>query len=132
MPAASRTRRQEFYRRHFLVAFAIVLGITLILWFLLSGVNQWYTWLGCWLVAANVTSFGYYGYDKGQARSEKKRIPEALLHTLTAIGGSLGSYAGMQFFRHKTIKGKFQILFWCIVVLQVSIALWVIKSVWWS
>jgi uncharacterized membrane protein YsdA (DUF1294 family) len=36
----------------------------------------------------------------------------------------------MQAFRHKTIKGKFRVLFWCIVTLQVLLTLWVMKMVW--
>jgi len=48
------------------------------------------------------------------------------LHTLAAVGGSPGALLGMSLFRHKTIKGKFRILFWCIVALQVSLGAWAI------
>jgi uncharacterized membrane protein YsdA (DUF1294 family) len=41
-----------------------------------------------------------------------------VLHGLALAGGSLGCYAGMRAFRHKTIKGTFRIVFWVIVVLQ--------------
>jgi uncharacterized membrane protein YsdA (DUF1294 family) len=107
----------------------VCLAGTAALWWGLSGQADWRHGLGCWLVAVNVTAFGYYGFDKGRAQSARSRVPEAVLHGLTAAGGSLGAYAAMRAFRHKTIKGRFRILFWCIVVLQVAVILWVIK--WW-
>jgi uncharacterized membrane protein YsdA (DUF1294 family) len=116
---------------HALVALCVgVLG-TVLLWWGLSKQFDWRHWLGCWLVAVNVTAFGYYGYDKGRARAAGARVPEAVLHGLAAGGGSLGAYAAMRFFHHKTIKGSFRILFWCIVVLQVAVGLWIVKAVWW-
>jgi uncharacterized membrane protein YsdA (DUF1294 family) len=78
----------------------------------------WATYLGAWLVSINVVAFGYYGYDKGQARRSSRRVPEVVLHGLSVAGGSLGAYAGMQLFRHKTIKGSFRIFFWFVIVLQ--------------
>src|SRR5207302_6328963 len=79
----------------------------------------WAPYLGAWLVSVNVVAFGYYGYDKGQARQSSRRVPEAVLHGLAFAGGSVGAYAGMRTFRHKTIKGTFRIFFWFIVVMQV-------------
>lgn len=128
-PSAT-NRRQSFYRFHFLLAGGLAVLGTVLLWWLLSGQWTWYHWLGSWLVAINVLTFGYYGYDKGRSRSQRSRIPEVLLHTLTAIGGSLGAFLGMHVFRHKTIKGKFRILFWCIVTLQTLLALLILKMLW--
>jgi uncharacterized membrane protein YsdA (DUF1294 family) len=92
--------------------------------------GSWKHWLACWLVAVNVTAFGYYGYDKARAQSAESRVPELVLHGLTAAGGSVGAFAGMRVFRHKTIKGSFRILFWCIVVLQVALFAWIVKVLW--
>jgi uncharacterized membrane protein YsdA (DUF1294 family) len=124
-------RRRPFRFHLMLAAFLIVAG-TVLLWLGLSRQNDALHWLGCWLVAANVVAFGYYGYDKARARAASSRVPEVVLHVLSAAGGSVGAYAAMHLFRHKTVKGKFRILFWCIVVLQVLLALWVAKMVWWS
>ena len=91
---------------------------------LLLGFRPTLTWahcLGAWLVSINVVAFGYYGYDKGQARRSSRRVPEAVLHGLSLAGGSLGAYAGMRLFRHKTIKGTFRIFFWFVVVMQVAL-----------
>lgn len=129
---APSTRKKRFYQFHFLMAGGLALAGTAGLWFALSRPPDWPHWLGCWLIVINVLTFGYYGYDKSRARSQNSRIPELLLHTLAALGGSLGAYVGMQVFRHKTVKGKFQILFWCIVVLQILIAVWIVQKVWWN
>lgn len=45
--------------------------------------------------------------DKRKARKRKWRIPEATLLTVAALGGSVGSLAGMHLFHHKTRKPKF-------------------------
>ena len=47
--------------------------------------------------------------DKLKAKKNAWRIPEATLMGVAAIGGSLGVYAGMQLFRHKTKHPKFYI-----------------------
>lgn len=40
--------------------------------------------------------------DKTKAEKNKWRIKEATLFLVSAIGGSLGTWAGMYLFRHKT------------------------------
>jgi uncharacterized membrane protein YsdA (DUF1294 family) len=125
-------RRNRPVLFHFLLATGVGLVLALGLWWGLSRQFDWRHLLGFWLVGVNVTALAYYGYDKGQAQSGSNRVPEVVLHWLSASGGSPGAYAAMHLFRHKTIKGKFRILFWCIVVLQVAIAAWILKAVWWS
>jgi uncharacterized membrane protein YsdA (DUF1294 family) len=44
-----------------------------------------------------------------------------VLHLLTALGGTLGSFAAMQIFRHKTRKKSFQLVFWAIVAVQIVV-----------
>ena len=81
----------------------------------------WAPYLIAWLAAVNVVAFGYYGYDKWRARNEGRRVPEVVLHGLTFAGGTLGAYAGMRTFRHKTVKGSFRIVFWTLAVLQAGL-----------
>ena len=130
MTAPARRKRPVLH--HFLMALGLALALTLLLWWLLSGRADWRHWLICWLFAINVTALGYYGYDKARARSEASRVPEVVLHGLSAAGGSAGAYAGMRVFRHKTIKGRFRIMFWMIVALQVALLAWVMKLTWWA
>jgi uncharacterized membrane protein YsdA (DUF1294 family) len=87
-------------------------------------------WVGAWLAAVNLTTFAYYGLDKARARRAGRRVPEVVLHALALLGGSLGAFAGMRLFRHKTVKGTFRVVFWLIVAVQVVLVLWVAKEVW--
>ncbi len=119
-------------RYHVAVALGLALLGMLALWWGLSMRSDWQHWLACWLVAVNVVAFGYYGYDKGRARFSRSRVPEVVLHGLSAVGGSVGSFLAMQTFRHKTIKGSFRLLFWIIVLLQLTLILWIIKLVWFT
>jgi len=72
-----------------------------------------------YLIAMNVTTFLLYGYDKFISSTEKLRVPELNLQVLALLGGSPAALLAQKFFRHKTIKGSFQIVYWVIVVLQV-------------
>lgn len=62
--------------------------------------------------------------DKQKAKRHLWRIPEATLIGVAAIGGSIGSLAGMYLFHHKTRKPKFFIGIPVILVLQVLLAVW--------
>lgn len=72
-----------------------------------------------YLVAINLTTFVLYGYDKFISSTEKLRVPELNLQILALLGGSPSALMAQKFFRHKTIKGTFQIVYWVIVVLQI-------------
>lgn len=83
-----------------------------------------------WLVAVTVVTFGLYWLDKRRAARQGRRVPELTLHTLAAAGGSLGAYLGMTTFRHKTIKGRFRVVFWLIVATQAVVLAWAVKDAW--
>ena len=55
-----------------------------------------------YLILVNIAGFVLMGVDKSKAKRRKWRIPEATLFLVAAIGGSIGSIAGMYAFRHKT------------------------------
>ena len=46
-------------------------------------------------------------FDKWKAKRDKWRVPEKTLLMFAAIGGTIGAFAGMQVFRHKTKHWKF-------------------------
>ena len=95
--------------------------------------HTWLLWLANWLLAVNLITIAYYGIDKWlAARFVIGRIPELVLHTLSALGGSPAALLAMWFFRHKTIKTSFRVLFWGIVVLQVALSTYIVKLLWWS
>lgn len=116
---AKRGMRPEVYHGGWALALSLLLAGALLALF--RPALGWAPLIGAWLVGVNVTAFGYYGFDKGRARSQGRRIPEVVLHGLALLGGSLGAYTGMRTFRHKTIKGSFRIVFWVIVVCQVGL-----------
>lgn len=60
--------------------------------------------------------------DKEKAKKHLWRIPESTLLTVAALGGSIGCYAGMRVFHHKTRKPKFYIGVPVIFAVQVLIA----------
>lgn len=72
-----------------------------------------------YLLITNVITFLLYGFDKWKAKRNKWRVPEKTLLMLAAIGGSIGAFAGMQVFRHKTKHIKFVIGVPVIFVFQV-------------
>lgn len=80
--------------------------------------------LWIYLISITLVTFFFYGYDKFQARNNRKRIPELVLHILILIGGTVGAFLGQILFRHKTRKWKFQLVFISIVVVQVGLILW--------
>jgi len=57
----------------------------------------------------SVVAFAVFGWDKRQASRGGRRVPEATLLTLAALGGLPGALLGMRVFRHKTRKGSFRL-----------------------
>ena len=73
-------------------------------------------WIAGFMVAASLTSYFLYWQDKRQAQSGKWRISELRLHVLEFFGGWPGAFIAQRRFRHKCTKGRYQFLFWVIVV----------------
>ena len=76
-----------------------------------------------YLVIINIVGFAMMGIDKKKAKKRSFRIPEASLFIIAVIGGSLGSIAGMYFFKHKTRHWYFVYGMPAILVLQIILAL---------
>ena len=67
-----------------------------------------YRLLACYLLAINVATLITFGIDKLKAKRAKWRIPEATLLMMAAVGGSVGAWAGMKLWHHKTRHKKFR------------------------
>lgn len=78
-----------------------------------------------YVVVVNVAAFLMYGIDKWNAKHDLRRIPEKTLLGIAAVGGSIGAYAGMQMFRHKTRKPKFYIGVPLIFAIQMGILMYI-------
>lgn len=78
---------------------------------------------GTWWVLAvypvmSLLAFAVYGHDKKQARLQRQRTPENVLHGLEVLGGWPGALLAQQVFRHKTRKVTYQLVFWLIVLVH--------------
>ncbi len=58
--------------------------------------------------------------DKRKARRGLWRIPEVTLMIAAALGGSIGSLAGMYLFRHKTRHPKFTVGIPMILIAEIT------------
>ncbi len=74
-----------------------------------------------YLIAINITTFLLYGYDKIISSTERLRVPEYNLHALALLGGSPAGLSAQKFFRHKTVKKSFQLVYWLIVFVQITL-----------
>ena len=82
-----------------------------------------------YLLAVNIATFFLYGIDKYKAKKGKWRISEATLLTMAAIGGSIGAWAGMRLWHHKTMHKKFKYGIPVIIILQVAIAVYLLTNI---
>ncbi len=79
-----------------------------------------------YFIVVTLFTFVLYGIDKYKARHQRWRISEATLLLMAAIGGSVGALLGMKVFRHKTQHLKFKIGVPLILLLQLTLALWLL------
>jgi len=61
------------------------------------------------LVVLNAVSFALFGIDKRRARRGARRISERALLLSALVSGTIGAWAGVFVFRHKTRKPSFLI-----------------------
>ena len=73
-----------------------------------------------YFVAINLFGFFIMWLDKRKAEKGAWRIPEKTLFIVTALGGGIGTIAGMYTFRHKTQKINFVIGFPFITIFEMS------------
>ena len=72
-----------------------------------------------YLIVINSLCFLTFGYDKWQAKNNKRRISEFNLLVLAGIGGTIGGIVSMYLFKHKTNKFSFTLAFYAIAILQI-------------
>lgn len=78
-----------------------------------------------YLLVLTLLGFASMGIDKRKARKGLWRIPEKTLFLIAVLGGSIGSIAGMQIFRHKTKHTSFVVGMPLILIIQL-LAVWVL------
>ena len=80
-----------------------------------------FTWKNIliYILSINLIGFLIMWLDKRKAEKGRWRIPEKTLFIITALGGGIGTIAGMYTFRHKTKKLGFVIGFPFITILEI-------------
>ena len=79
-----------------------------------------------YLLIVNAVGFLLMLTDKHKARKNLWRIPESTLLMAAVLGGSLGCLAGMYTVRHKTRHLKFTLGIPLILILQISLAVYLL------
>ena len=77
-----------------------------------------------YLLLINALGFLLMLIDKWKAKHNRWRVPEATLMWVAALGGSIGSLAGMYTVRHKTKHPKFTVGIPLILVAQIALAIY--------
>lgn len=72
-----------------------------------------------YFIIINIIGFLIMYIDKQKAKKGRWRIPEKTLFIVTALGGGIGTIAGMYAFRHKTQKIAFVIGFPLITIMEI-------------
>lgn len=77
-----------------------------------------------YLIMMNLVGFAMMGIDKEKAKHHKWRIPEKTLFLCSLLGGSIGTWAGMYLFRHKTKHWYFVVGMPAILLVQAGFGIW--------
>ncbi len=80
-----------------------------------------------WLLFMTLITFVLCAADKFAAKKQMRRVPEKTFFLLSALGGSVGMYAGMLTFRHKTQHWYFKYGIPAIIVVQVALAIVILR-----
>ena len=81
-----------------------------------------------YFIFINLFGFFIMWLDKRKAEKGRWRIPEKFLFIVTALGGGIGTIAGMYTFRHKTQKLNFVVVIPFITILEIILIIWLIIS----
>ncbi|WP_332629120.1 DUF1294 domain-containing protein [Halalkalibacter flavus] len=82
-----------------------------------------------YILFANTLAFVIMGIDKAKAKNRQRRVSERTLFLLALVGGSVGIYAGMKKFRHKTKHKSFAIGIPLMIVIQFTVLVFILLNV---
>lgn len=75
----------------------------------------------------NVLSYWLYAQDKEAAQNGQRRVPENTLHLLSFLGGWPAAWLAQQKLRHKTQKQPFRKIYFCTILFNILLILWLIS-----
>ena len=84
---------------------------------------------GLWiyLIVMNLIGLAVMAMDKSKARHHVWRIPEKTLVLVSILGGSVGTWAGMYLFHHKTKHWYFRWGFALLTAAQCAIIYFILR-----
>ncbi len=77
-----------------------------------------------YLIVMNLIGLAVMAMDKSKARHHAWRIPEKTLFLVSILGGSVGTWAGMYLFHHKTKHWYFVVGMPLILAAQLAAGVW--------
>ena len=80
-----------------------------------------------YLIVMNLIGLAVMAMDKSKARHHAWRIPEKTLFLVSILGGSVGTWAGMYLFHHKTKHWYFVAGMPLILVCQAALAIYLVR-----
>ena len=80
-----------------------------------------------YLIIINLVGVVVMGIDKNKARRQAWRIPEKTLFLISILGGSIGTWAGMYLFHHKTKHWYFVVGMPLILFVQLALVFWYMR-----
>ncbi|MFN3166506.1 MAG: DUF1294 domain-containing protein [Phycisphaeraceae bacterium] len=96
----------------------------------MSALDLWLLILAGDVLVFSVLTLACYAWDKRQATRSGWRVPEKRLHLLSLLGGWPGAYVGRRWLRHKSVKGRFRMMYWLTVVGHNAVVAAVTYLVW--
>lgn len=75
----------------------------------------------------NAVSYWFYAQDKEAAQNGQRRVPENTLHLLSFLGGWPAAWLAQQKLRHKTQKQPFRKIYFCTILFNILLILWLIS-----
>lgn len=90
---------------------------------MIAFIDQFLTIIG-YYASVSLVAFAVYGWDKRAAEKNASRVPENTLYILNVVGGWPGALLARQYWRHKTIKKPFKIIFNITAALNIFLLIW--------
>ena len=72
-----------------------------------------------YLITINLISILTFSIDKSQAKNNKRRVPEKILHFLELLGGVFGIMVFMYVIHHKSSKWQYYIITYIILIIWI-------------
>lgn len=76
------------------------------------------------VLVMNLVAYHLYRIDKLRAEQSKYRIPEAVLLTVSFLGGAFGAFCAMHEYHHKTLHTIFAVGVPIALAIQTVLVIW--------